>query len=152
MESIKCFACGGHMTQQTTDIESVWGEYRLKLSGITAFVCEKCGEKLIPVEEAKMIQRVTAALSEAAIKPDILNLSEVARFLRVSKQTVYNMIRDGRIKAHKAGREWRFLAGDIYELTSSENAESFQIAARNGKIDPDDLNTIEGVLSEDGKS
>lgn len=152
MESIKCFACGGHMTQKTTEIESVWGDYKLNLSGITAFVCDSCGEKMVSVEEAKMIQRVTAALSEASIKPDILNLSEVARFLRISKQTVYNMIRDGRIKAHKAGREWRFLAGDIYELTSSDSAESFQIAARNGKIDADDLKTIEGVLSEDGKS
>jgi excisionase family DNA binding protein len=41
------------------------------------------------------------------------SLEEVARYLGVTHQTVYNMIRDGRIKAYKVGREWRFHPSDI---------------------------------------
>ena len=41
------------------------------------------------------------------------NLEEVAEYLGVTNQTVYNMIRDGRIKAYKVGREWRFHPSDI---------------------------------------
>lgn len=41
------------------------------------------------------------------------DLEEVAKYLGVTNQTVYNMIRDNRIKAHKIGREWRFYPADI---------------------------------------
>lgn len=46
-------------------------------------------------------------------KPEIMTLYEVGDYLRVSNQTIYNMIRDGRIKGSKVGREWRFLRSDI---------------------------------------
>lgn len=39
----------------------------------------------------------------------ILNLDETAELLRVSNQTIYNMIKEGRLKAYKIGREWRFM-------------------------------------------
>lgn len=41
------------------------------------------------------------------------SLEETAGYLGVTNQTVYNMIRDGRIKAYKVGREWRFHPSDI---------------------------------------
>lgn len=41
------------------------------------------------------------------------SLEEVAEYLGVSNQTVYNMIRDKRITAYKVGREWRFHPSDI---------------------------------------
>ena len=41
------------------------------------------------------------------------SLEEVAKYLEVSNQTVYNMIRDKRIRAYKVGREWRFHPADI---------------------------------------
>lgn len=50
---------------------------------------------------------------------DILNLNETADYLRVSKQTVYNMIKDGRIKVYKVGREWRFFRSNIMEYLES---------------------------------
>lgn len=59
------------------------------------------------LEYAENLPRVEAEPVE------ILTLEETARYLRVSGQTVYNMIRDGRIKASKVGREWRFLRSDI---------------------------------------
>ena len=41
------------------------------------------------------------------------SLEDVAKYLEVSNQTVYNMIRDKRIKAYKIGREWRFHSIDV---------------------------------------
>lgn len=45
--------------------------------------------------------------------PEVLTLEETAQYLRVSNQTVYNMLREGRIRGTKVGREWRFLRSDI---------------------------------------
>lgn len=50
---------------------------------------------------------------------DILTLKETAEYLRVSRQTVYNMIKDRRIKAYKVGREWRFFRSNIMEYLES---------------------------------
>lgn len=50
---------------------------------------------------------------------DILTLKETAEYLRVSGQTVYNMIKDRRIKAYKVGREWRFFRSDIMKYLES---------------------------------
>ena len=50
---------------------------------------------------------------------DILTLKETAEYLRVSRQTVYNMIKDHRIKAYKVGREWRFFRSNIMEYLES---------------------------------
>ena len=50
-----------------------------------------------------MIGKLMAALSEKQSPAiDVLNLEETAEYLRVSNQTVYNMIKDGRIKASKS--------------------------------------------------
>ena len=54
---------------------------------------------------------------------DILNLNETADYLRVSKQTVYNMIKDGRIKAYKVGREWKILRSDIVVYLESVSSK-----------------------------
>lgn len=40
--------------------------------------------------------------------PDIMTLEEVARYLRLSVQTVYKKAQHGEIPAAKIGKEWRF--------------------------------------------
>ena len=62
-----------------------------------------------------MLQKLCKSLSDVQEeqKPDILNLTEVSDLLRVSNQTTYSMIKDGRLKAYKFGREWRFFRKDI---------------------------------------
>lgn len=67
---------------------------------------------------------------------DILNLNETADYLRISKQTVYNMIKDGRIKAYKVGREWKILRSDIVAyLESVSSNRILDMATKN--IDTD---------------
>ena len=72
-----------------------------------------------------------------------INLDETADYLRVSNQTVYNMIKDGRIKAYKVGREWKFLRADIMAyLESASSDRLLSMAAQGGGTDKDDMETI----------
>lgn len=55
------------------------------------------------------------------------SLEDVARYLDVTNQTVYNMVRDKRIKAYKIGREWRFHPSDVEgHIVSGCNIEEEQ--------------------------
>ena len=38
----------------------------------------------------------------------VLNIAELARYLKVPKSTLYALVREGRIPSHKVGRQWRF--------------------------------------------
>ena len=40
--------------------------------------------------------------------PEILLVEEVADYLRVNKQTIYNLLRQGQLPAKKIGGQWRF--------------------------------------------
>ncbi|MER3424900.1 MAG: DNA-binding protein [Nitrospiraceae bacterium] len=44
---------------------------------------------------------------------EILTVTEVARFLRVPKSTVYKLARLGELPASKIGKHWRFLRQDV---------------------------------------
>jgi len=39
---------------------------------------------------------------------DIMTLEEVAKYLKLKPQTIYNWAQDGKIPAAKLGKEWRF--------------------------------------------
>jgi excisionase family DNA binding protein len=47
---------------------------------------------------------------------EILTSREVMTFLRISKPTLYRMIRDGNLKAIRIGKNYRFLKGDIEDM------------------------------------
>jgi hypothetical protein len=74
-------------------------DYTVAISGIKGYKCDKCDELVFSIEESRMIQNITAGLadSRASEKPDLLNFQEVADLLRVSNQTVYSMLKDGRL-------------------------------------------------------
>ena len=60
------------------------------------------------------------------------------------------MIRDGRIKAYKVGREWRFLRADILAyMDASSNQDFLAMAAKGGSISSNDLAAIQIALEED---
>ena len=95
-----------------------------------------------------MIDRLIRAIDDRPVL-DILNLDETAEYLRVSNQTVYNMIRDGRIRAYKVGREWRFLRADIMAyLDSTANESVLSMAAKGGSIDKHDLDIINKEIAK----
>ncbi len=128
--SKKCYICNSEMEKKTTSINTGWGQYKLTVEGVDAYVCPKCGEVILEGKDANMLQKLSKSFSELEEeqKPDILNLTEVADLLRVTNQTIYNMIKDGRLKAYKFGREWRFFRKDVQSYMSS--GEVYDIAAR----------------------
>jgi excisionase family DNA binding protein len=50
---------------------------------------------------------------------EILTVTEVARFLRVPKSTVYKLARAGELPASKIGKHWRFLRRDLHQWLHS---------------------------------
>jgi len=54
---------------------------------------------------------------------EILTVSDVARFLRVPKSTVYKLARLGQLPASKIGKHWRFLRRDIHEWMHSRTQQ-----------------------------
>lgn len=47
-----------------------------------------------------------------------LNLNEVAERLRVTRQSVYNWVHSGKLKAVKIGREYRVSEAEVKRLLS----------------------------------
>lgn len=150
-ETRTCFACGGTMALTTSSVIFHCKGKEIEIKGIEMYTCQNCGESIYSEQEAELIESITTALSyidEPQI--DVLNLDETAQYLRVSNQTVYNMIRDGRVKAYKVGREWRFLRADILAyMNSSTNQEYLAMAAKGGRISSKDLNVIKAALEEE---
>ncbi len=44
---------------------------------------------------------------------DILTIEELGAYLRISKSTLYKLVREGKIPSQKIGRRWRFRKGAI---------------------------------------
>lgn len=113
-----CPQCGGQMKYDSSITLPFRFEGKaIAIQDITGYKCTVCGEVLMSAKEVKRIDRIVRALAQSSpriIGPDsLLNLEETAKILRVTQQTVRNMIRDKRIDAHKVGREWRFLYKDV---------------------------------------
>jgi excisionase family DNA binding protein len=39
---------------------------------------------------------------------DVLTIEELSAYLKISKSTLYKLVREGRIPSQKVGRHWRF--------------------------------------------
>ena len=39
---------------------------------------------------------------------EVLNIDQLAQYLRVPKSTLYRLAAEGKIPSHKVGRHWRF--------------------------------------------
>lgn len=150
-EARVCYACGGVMEPAISSETFRFQGKEIEIKGIESFRCTNCGEEIFTSREAKMIERIMQALSKIEVPQiDVLNLEETAKYLRVSNQTVYNMIRDGRIKAYKVGREWRFLRADIMAyMNGASNQDFLTMAAKGGTISKEDISIIQAALEED---
>lgn len=51
--------------------------------------------------------------------PKVMLVEEVAEYLRVNKQTVYNLVKQGKLPACKVGGQWRFDRNTIDEFLRS---------------------------------
>lgn len=145
-----CYLCGNPLSSRKIDITVNWkGKHPITLSGIPALVCT-CGERLIDDEYVELIQTIAAGVADTSTscKPDkiLLSTDDVANLLNVSTQTIYNMLKDGRLKANKFGREWRFDSEYIKSLVLDED---LVVAARGEVISKNDQEEIIKALKED---
>jgi len=53
----------------------------------------------------------------------VLNLNEVADYLRVSPSTIYRLIRNRQIPAFKLGRDWKFNSESLEQWRHDREAE-----------------------------
>jgi len=57
----------------------------------------------------------------------VLNIEELAAYLKIPKSTLYKLVREGKIPSKKIGRHWRFRKGAIdlwLEETRAINPDS----------------------------
>ncbi len=59
----------------------------------------------------------------------ILTISDVARFLKIPHSSVYKLIQDGGLPAHKVGKHFRLVQGEVKEWLYQARAESSSIKA-----------------------
>jgi excisionase family DNA binding protein len=57
---------------------------------------------------------------------DILDIKDVANYLRLPVSTIYKLAQDGRIPAVKVGKHWRFLKKDLQLLFVQKGEEYSQ--------------------------
>lgn len=67
---------------------------------------------------------VADAPAEASTLGEILTPEEVAAYLRVSKKTVYKIVRSGALPAFKAGKHWRVRRADLGAWIARRSKES----------------------------
>ncbi len=44
----------------------------------------------------------------AAPPPDVLTITDLARYLQVSKSSLYKLAQEGKVPGQKVGKHWRF--------------------------------------------
>ena len=54
--------------------------------------------------------------SELLLQNEVLTVTEVANYLRVSRVTVWRWCQQGLIPASQVGRSWRIRRGDVLQL------------------------------------
>ena len=54
---------------------------------------------------------------------EVYTLEEIIELLGVTRRTLYNWIKDGKLKAFKAGREWRVTRKALDEFTQHGTEE-----------------------------
>ena len=69
------------------------------------------------------------------VSEDILNIKEVADFLRIPVSTIYKLAQDGKVPAVKVGKHWRFMKKDLESLFVQKREENFRIPL--GKENPE---------------
>lgn len=73
-------------------------------------------------------------MADAEGPPDavVLTVEEVARRLRVSEATVYNLIRGGQLPAFQVARSWRIDESDLDEYIRRQKTRATQSAQKGG--------------------
>ena len=133
---MQCYICDGNMSKVQKDVETTWKGKTVVFKGINAYVCDSCGEEAYEPDDVKAMQYFIEGAIKKNEYPEIMNVEEVADFFRVSNQTIYNMLRAGKLPAVKVGREWRFPRDKIKALVFEQGLDELpvKLAARDSGV------------------
>lgn len=140
---MRCYVCGGEMKRVKKDVETTWKGRTILFRGMDVWACGSCGEDAYEPDDVRLMQGLVQGTLNKPEYPEVMNLEEVADLLRVSNQTVYNLVKSGKLPATKIGREWRFSRARILELLEGETAaekEAYLVArkAEEGEVSAND--------------
>lgn len=127
-----CPLCGGHMAVRHVDVDETWKGRTITFRGIAAQICGTCGNKVYEATDVAMMEALIESTLNKPVYPEIMDVEEVSRLLRVTPQTIYNMLRDGRLKAAKVGREWRFSREEVMERLAAYKVKEAGLQPGNG--------------------
>lgn len=51
---------------------------------------------------------------------DIMTITQVAEYLKISEITTYKLVQEGKISAFKVGRHWRVMKQDLKEFIEKQ--------------------------------
>lgn len=117
---MQCYICGGEMKKIKKDVDATWKGRTITFRGMNAWVCSSCGEEAYEPDDVRLMQGLIRGTLNKPEYPEIMNVSEVAELLRVSNQTIYNLVNSGQLPATKVGREWRFSREKILQILAGE--------------------------------
>ncbi|MCL4515705.1 MAG: helix-turn-helix domain-containing protein [Firmicutes bacterium] len=142
---MKCPFCGTTMVKRKVDVDKTWKGRTITFRDVQAEVCLNCGEEAYSGEDIELMDSIIEGTLKEEEYPKLMNLEEVSSFLRVTPQTVYNMLRDGRIRATKVGREWRFPRETILQFMSMK--EPTPVMYRSGDLSQPEKNEVNEAAS-----
>ena len=92
-------------------------------------------------------------MNQIVTKYEVLTLAEAARFLRVKKALLQELVKEGRVPARKVGAEWRFFRGALQAwLSGSANPESALLQqAGLFKNDPNLMQLLDDIYQSRGR-
>jgi excisionase family DNA binding protein/YgiT-type zinc finger domain-containing protein len=125
---MQCYICGAEMERIKKDVDATWMGRNITFRGLDVWYCAACEEEAYEPDDVRLMQGLIKGTLKDREYPEIMNVGEVADLLRVSNQTVYNLVTEGRLPATKIGREWRFSRPRIMELLACEGSRGQTMA------------------------
>lgn len=62
--------------------------------------------------------------------PDVLTIDQLARYLQITRSTLYKLVQAGRVPGKKVGRQWRFQRDAIDKWLADSPLETTVTNAR----------------------
>lgn len=59
-------------------------------------------------------------MEESQRNDEVLTLKEASELLKLSKSTLYNLAREGKVPARRVGRSWRFVRLNLIQWLGSK--------------------------------
>lgn len=63
---------------------------------------------------------------------DVLTIEDLSDYLKISKSTLYKLVREGKIPSHKIGRHWRFRKVTIDRWLDMNGEADAELSRRQG--------------------